>query len=48
HQTDEWIAETLTRHREHDIRDNWRKFREHLTPSFGHPKPFIGIGTTMS
>ena len=48
HHTDEWIAETLTRHREHDIRDNWRKFRENLMPSFGHPKPFIGIGTTMS
>ena len=48
HHTDEWIADTLTRHREHDIRENWRKFREHLMPSFGHPKPFIGIGTTMS
>ncbi|MGI8982844.1 MAG: cyclic nucleotide-binding domain-containing protein [Pirellulaceae bacterium] len=48
HHTDEWIAETLMRHREHDIRENWRKFREHLMPSFGQPKPFIGIGTTMS
>jgi CRP/FNR family transcriptional regulator, cyclic AMP receptor protein len=45
--TDEWIAEHLTRQREHEIRENWRKFRENLMTSFRPPKPFIGLGTTM-
>ena len=48
HHTDEWVADSLTRQREHDIRDNWRNFRENLMTSFRPPKPFIGLGTTMS
>jgi CRP/FNR family cyclic AMP-dependent transcriptional regulator len=48
HHTDEWIADNLTRQREHDIRENWRKLRESLTSSFRPPKPFIGLGTTLS
>lgn len=48
HHTDEWIAETLTRQREHEIRDNWRKLRENMMTSFRPPQPFIGIGTTFS
>ena len=48
HHTDEWIADTLTRQREHDIRENWRKLRENLMTSFRPPKPFIGLGTTLS
>jgi len=47
HHTDEWIADSLTRQREHDIRENWRKLREGLMTSFRPPKPFIGIGTTI-
>jgi CRP/FNR family transcriptional regulator, cyclic AMP receptor protein len=47
HHTDEWIADTLTRQREHDIRENWRKLRENLMTSFRPPKPFIGLGTTL-
>ncbi len=48
HHTDEWIAETLTHQREHDIRENWRKLRESLMSSFRPPRPFIGLGTTIS
>ena len=47
HFTDDWIAESLTRQREHDIRENWRKLRENLMTSFRPPKPFIGVGTMM-
>lgn len=47
HHTDDWIADTLTRQREHDIRENWRKLRENLMSSFRPPKPFIGLGTTL-
>ncbi len=48
HFTDEWIAESLTRQREHDNRESWRKLREGLMTSFRPPKPFIGLGATMS
>jgi CRP/FNR family transcriptional regulator, cyclic AMP receptor protein len=48
HHTDEWIAETFTRQREHDIRDNWRKLRENLMSSFRPPKPFISVGANLS
>ncbi len=47
HFTDEWIAETLTRQREHDIRENWRKLRENLMSSFRAPKPFITVGANI-
>lgn len=48
HHTDEWIADTLTRQREHDIRENWRKLRENLMTSFRPPKPFISVGANIS
>ena len=48
HHTDEWIVETLSSRREHDIRENWRKLRENLMTTFRAPKPFIGLGATMS
>lgn len=47
HFTDEWIADTLTRQREHDIRENWRKLRENLMSSFRPPKPFISVGANL-
>lgn len=47
HFTDEWIADTLTRQREHDIRENWRKLRENLMLSFRPPKPFISVGANL-
>lgn len=48
HHTDEWIVESLSTRREHDIRENWRKLRENLMSTFRPPKPFIGVGTTIS
>ncbi|MCE9528438.1 MAG: cyclic nucleotide-binding domain-containing protein [Planctomycetales bacterium] len=48
HHTDEWIVESLSSRREHEIRENWRKLRESLMTSFRPPKPFIGLGTTIN
>jgi CRP/FNR family transcriptional regulator, cyclic AMP receptor protein len=48
HHTDEWIADTLTRQREHEIRANWRKLRENLMSSFRPPKPFMTVGGNLS
>jgi len=48
HHTDEWIVDTLTRQREHDIRENWRKLREGLMSSFRQPKPFITVGANLT
>ena len=48
HHTDEWIVDTLTRQREHDIRENWRKLRESLMSSFRQPKPFITVGANLT
>src|SRR3954467_14463591 len=47
HHTDEFIADILTRQREHDIRENWRKLRENLMSSFRPPRPFISVGAAM-
>ena len=48
HHTDEWIAQMLTKQREHDVRENWRKLRENLMSSFRPPQPFMSIGGTLS
>lgn len=48
HHTDEWIADTLTQQREHEIRANWRQLRENLMSSFRPPKPFMTVGGNLS
>lgn len=46
--TDEWIVDSLTRQREHDIRENWRGLCHSLMTTFGRPKPFMSAGPDLS